>query len=168
MEEFYRRHVRAVSGFAWSQFGDDHQTEDLVAATFLAVIEAADRYDPQRGPARGWLFGIAANLIASQFRRAAAERRATQRLSGRRPVVTDDFGQLDEAIDAERLVGPPDEVLGRLPPAERELVSLLFDRLTLPEAANALGIRPGTARMRLARARARLAPYLHQREGGAR
>jgi DNA-directed RNA polymerase specialized sigma24 family protein len=59
-------------------------------------------------------------------------------------------------------------VLGLLPASERELVSLLLDRFTLPEAADALGIRPGTARMRLARARARLAPHLHQRERGVR
>jgi RNA polymerase sigma-70 factor (ECF subfamily) len=163
LEEFYRRHVRALARFAVGQGGDD-----VVAATFLAVIESADRYDPQRAPVRAWLFGIAANIIATHHRRAAAEHRAMQRLSGRRPVVSDEFSLLDDAIDAGRLIGPADEVLGMLPAAERELVSLLLDRLTLPEAADALGIRPGTARMRLARARARLAPHLHQRERGVR
>jgi RNA polymerase sigma factor (sigma-70 family) len=168
LEEFYRRHVRALARFAASHSGDGHAADDIVAATFLAVIESADRYDPLRAPARVWLFGIAAKIIATQHRRAAAEHRATQRLSGRRPVVVDEFSRLDEAIDASRLTGPADEVLGLLPASERELVSLLLDRLTLPEAADALGIRPGTARMRLARARARLAPHLHQREGGVR
>lgn len=168
LEEFYRRHVRALARFAVGQGGDSHTADDVVAATFLAVIESADRYDPQRAPARAWLFGIAAKIVATQHRRAAAEHRATQRLSGRRPVVSDEFGQLDEAIDAVRLTGPANEVLGLLPASERELVSLLLDRFTLPEAADALGIRPGTARMRLARARARLAPHLHQRERGVR
>jgi RNA polymerase sigma-70 factor, ECF subfamily len=168
LEEFYRRHVRALAGFALRQVGDGHAADDLVAATFLAVIESSDRYDQQRGPARAWLFGIAANIIATHHRRAAAEHRATLRLTGRRVIVSDEFSLLDEAIDAGRLTGPADEMLGMLPASERELVSLLLERMTLPEAANALGIRPGTARMRLARARARLAPHLHQREGGVR
>jgi RNA polymerase sigma-70 factor (ECF subfamily) len=167
LEEFYRRHVRAVAQFARRQVGagaDVHGrgAEDIVAATFLAVIEAADRYDAARGATRAWLFGIAGNLIATQYRRAAAESRATRRLGGRRADPPDEFGQLDEAIDAMRLTGPAAEVLAQLPTAERELVGLLLDRHTLPEAADVLGIRPATARMRLARARARLAPYLRQ------
>jgi RNA polymerase sigma-70 factor (ECF subfamily) len=162
LEEFYRRHVRAVTQFARRQVGFGPAAEDIVGATFLAVIDAADRYDAGRGATRAWLIGIASNLIATQYRRAAAESRATQRLGGRRAVVADEYGQLDEAIDAMRLTGPADEVLARLPTAERELVGLLLDRHTLPEAADVLGIRPATARMRLARARARLAPYLRQ------
>ena len=48
-----------------------------------------------------------------------------------------------------------------LPPAERELVQLVVaQELTVPEAAARLGIKPGTARMRLARVRARLARLL--------
>ncbi len=165
LEEFYRRHVRALGRFALRQVGDSHTADDVVAAAFLAVIDSAHRYDPDRAPIRAWLFGITANIIATRYRRAAAEARATRRLGGQRPVQHDDFGGLEDAIDAGRLTGPASAVLERLPAAERELVSLLLDRLSLPEAADALGIRPGTARMRLARARARLAPHLLQREG---
>lgn len=173
LEEFYRRHVRALASFAARQLGDPQMADDIVAATFLAVIDAADRYDAARGATRSWLFGIAGNIIATQYRRTGAEHRATRRLSGRRAVVHDEYGQLDDALDAVRLTGPANEVLALLPTAERELVSLLVDRHTLPEAADVLGIRPGTARMRLARARARLVPYFHQRglhrpDGGVR
>jgi RNA polymerase sigma-70 factor (ECF subfamily) len=165
LEEFYRRHVNALTRFAQRRLGDPHQADDIVATAFLAVIDSADRYEPDRGPTRAWLFGITGNLIAGAHRRAAAERRATQRLGGQRPLWTDELAGLEDAIDARRRTGPTGAVLDLLPAAERELVSLLLDRHSLPEAADALGIRPGTARMRLARARARLAPHLHPREG---
>jgi RNA polymerase sigma factor (sigma-70 family) len=169
LEEFYRRHVRALTRYAARQLGDEHAADDVVATSFLAAIESAARYDPARAPARAWLFGITGNVIATQYRRAAAERRATLRLSGQRALAVDEFGGLDDAIDAGRLTGPADAVLDLLPAAERELFGLLLDeRLTLPEAAAALGIRPGTARMRLARARARLAQHLDARDGGSR
>jgi DNA-directed RNA polymerase specialized sigma24 family protein len=36
---------------------------DLTAETFAAVVVACAEYDPQRGSATGWLFGIAANKL---------------------------------------------------------------------------------------------------------
>jgi RNA polymerase sigma factor (sigma-70 family) len=174
LEEFYRRHVLALTRYATRQIGDAHGADDLVATVFLAAIESVDRYDPARGAARAWLFGIAANLIGTHHRRAAAERRATARLHGQRPVQRDELDRVEEAIDASRRTGPPVAALRLLPAAERELLALVLDQdLTVPEAAAALGIRPGTARMRLARARARLAGHLPEaarssaeREGG--
>jgi RNA polymerase sigma-70 factor (ECF subfamily) len=168
LEEFYRRHVTVVTRFAQRRLGDPHQADDIVAAAFLAVIDSADRYEPDRGSTRAWLFGITSNLIAGANRRAAAEYRAVQRLGGQRPLWTDELAGLEEAIDARRRVGSPGAMLDLLPTAERELVTLLLDRHTLPEAADVLGIRTGTARMRLARARARLARHLQPHEGDFR
>jgi len=158
LEEFYRRHVRPLTRYVTRQLGDPHDAADLVAATFLAALESAGGYDAARGAPAAWLFGIAGNLVALRWRRAAAESRAVARLGGRRVPATDDYGRSDERIDARNSVRPILGGLAALPRAERELLDLVVhDDLTVSEAARALGIRPGTARMRLARARARLA-----------
>jgi RNA polymerase sigma factor (sigma-70 family) len=159
LEELYRRHVRPLTRYAVRRLdGDADAAGDLVAATFLAAIESADRFDARRGEVAGWLFGIANNLLAGQHRRSVAESRAVARYRGRREIATDEYGRLEERLDAHRRTGPAQVVLRALPPAERELLGLVLHAgLTVREAAAALGIRPGTARMRLARARTRLA-----------
>jgi DNA-directed RNA polymerase specialized sigma24 family protein len=53
---------------------------DLVAEVFLAVIESADRYDPDRGEPIAWVMGIAVN------RAAAAGCRRLRRAGGPDPA----------------------------------------------------------------------------------
>ncbi|GAA1653597.1 RNA polymerase sigma factor [Actinoplanes couchii] len=157
IEEFYRRHVRALTRHLTRSTGNPHDADDLVAATFIAAIESAGRYDPAAGPPRAWLFGIARNLIAMRWRGAAAEGRALHRLAGARPPAVDEFDRADARLDAGDLAGPALAALPGLPPAERELIELMVNRdLTVTEAAGELGIRSGTARMRLKRVRDRL------------
>jgi RNA polymerase sigma factor (sigma-70 family) len=157
VEELYRRHVRPLTRYATRRLGDAEAAADLVAATFLAAIESAGNYDPQRGAPGAWLYGIASNLIASDRRRRASELRAVTRLGGQQIAPLDEFGRIDERMDARRRAGSVVDMLHALPTAERELVRLLVSRdLTVSEAAQTLGIRPATARMRLSRARGRL------------
>lgn len=157
VEELYRRHVRPLTRYAVRRLGDAEAAADLVAATFLTAIESAAGYDPERGAPAPWLYGIAGNLIASDRRRRASESRAVNRLGGQQVPPADEFGRIDERMDARARAGPIVAVLRGLPTAERELVHLLLSRdLTVSEAARTLGIRPATARMRLSRARGRL------------
>lgn len=157
VEEFYRRHVRSLRNYVTRRLGDAEAAGDVTAAAFLAAIESADRYDPDRGRPVAWLYGITNNLIASDARRRATEGRTLARLGGQRAFAPDEFGRVEEQFDAQLRSGSVEEVLDILPSAERELVHLLLHRdLTISEAAAALGIRPATARMRLSRARVRL------------
>lgn len=157
VEEFYRRHVRPLTRYVRRRLPDDQVAADIVAAAFLAAIESSAGYDPERGRPSAWLHGIANNLLANEARRQAIESRAVARLGGQQPVVADEYDRVEEHLDARRRAGPISAVLAALPDAERELVDLLLHaELTVTEAAQTLGIRPATARMRLARARGRL------------
>lgn len=157
VEEFYRRHVRPLTRFVRRRQPDEEGAADIVAATFLAAIESSATYDPERGRPSAWLFGIAGNLLANEARRQAIESRAVARFGGQQPVTPDEYGRVEEHLDARRRAGPVAALLAALPAAERELVGLLLHaEFTVTEAAQTLGIRPATARMRLARARARL------------
>ena len=159
LEEFYRRHVRPLTRHVTRRLLDPTHADDIVAATFLAAMESARGYDPARGEPAAWLYGIARHILATHHRRQAADARAAARLASYRPVgpAHEDAVRVEERLDAARRIGPVTLVLDELPRAERELVELVVaDDLTVPEAAARLGIRPGTARMRLARVRARL------------
>lgn len=168
--EFYRAHVDEVTRFVARRVADPQLVADLTAEVFLAVIEAAARYRGSHGGPRTWLFGIARNVIAAEFRRTARVQRAESLIAGRRLLDADDVDRLTERIDALRQVRELHEALRALPEGERAVLELVsVDGLTVAEAASALGIPQVTARVRLHRARKALlsAPVRHTVAEGA-
>jgi len=146
--------VDEVTRFVTRRVADPQLAADLTAEVFLAVIEAAAGYRGSYGGPRTWLFGIARNVIAAEFRRSARERRAEQVIAGRRLLDSDDIDRLTARIDASRRVRDMHEELQALPESERAVLELVsVDGLTVAEAAAALHIKPVAARVRLHRAR---------------
>ncbi|MEU8377684.1 sigma-70 family RNA polymerase sigma factor [Streptosporangium sp. NPDC048865] len=153
-EVFYRRHVEAVTRFMARRVDDPHTVADLVAEVFLAVLDSAHTYRPGLGSEIGWLYGVAHNTLSAERRRAARELRLAGRISGRRLLDADDLSRLEERLDAERPARRAFAAMATLPESERAVLELVVvDQLTVKEAAAALGIRQGTARVRLHRAR---------------
>ncbi|KOG42934.1 RNA polymerase sigma factor [Streptomyces resistomycificus] len=158
-EEFYRRHVDAVTSFVARRVADAHTVADLTAEVFLAVLDSAHAYRPSRGSERAWLYGIARNVVSSERRRLARETERHQRISGRRLLEADDIARLEDKLDAESPGRRALAALEQLPEGERAVMELIaVDQLTVTEAASALGIRQVTARVRLHRARKTLRP----------
>lgn len=156
-EAFYRRHVDAITLFLARRVDDPHTVADLVAEVFMAVLDSAHTYQPGRGPELAWLYGVARNTLSSERRRAFKEARLTNRVHGRRVLDTDDLARLEERIDAGRAARKLVSAMADLPEGERAVLELVVvDQLTVTEAAMALGIRPGTAKVRLHRARRKL------------
>jgi RNA polymerase sigma-70 factor (ECF subfamily) len=157
--EFYRAHVDEVTRFVARRVADPQLVADLTAEVFLAVIEAAARYRGSHGGPRTWLYGIARNVIAAEFRRSAREQRAESLIAGRRLLDADDVERLTERIDAMRQVRELHAALQALPEGERAVLELVsVDGLTVAEAAEVLRIRQVAARVRLHRARKALLP----------
>ncbi|WP_405141775.1 RNA polymerase sigma factor [Sphaerisporangium sp. NBC_01403] len=153
-EVFYRRHFDEVTRFLARRVGDPHTVADLVAEVFLAVLDSAHTYRPGRGSEIAWLYGVARNTVLAERRRAARELRAGNRIAGRRLLEGDDLARLEDRIDAESPARRALQAMTGLPESERALLELVVvDQLTVSEAAAALGIRQGTARVRLHRAR---------------
>ncbi|GAA4533077.1 MULTISPECIES: RNA polymerase sigma factor [Nonomuraea] len=153
-EAFYRRHVDGVTRFLARRVDDPHQVADLVADVFLAVMESAHTYRPERGSEVAWLYGVARNTLSAERRRALRESQLTDRVSRRRPLDSDDISRVEKRIDAERPARRAFQAMAELPEGERAVLELVvMDQLTVTEAAAALGIRSGTAMVRLHRAR---------------
>jgi RNA polymerase sigma factor (sigma-70 family) len=156
-EAFYREHVEGVQRFVARRVGGRELAADLTAEIFLAAIDSAHRYRPGRATPKAWLYGIARVLVANDRRRSGRERAGEERLSGSSLLDPEDAARIDARIDAAAQSRRLYEAMDRLPDGERAVLELVaIDELTVAEAAAAAGVRSGTARVRLYRARRRL------------
>jgi RNA polymerase sigma-70 factor (ECF subfamily) len=165
LELLYRRHVGRVIAYAARRCREPQDVADLVAATFVRVIESAHTYDARRGEVLPWIIGIESNLLADRGRRAYREREVLERSLGERPLADDEYARLEERIDAARESREVERALATLDPRQREALLLVgHDGLTDKQAAAALGITPTAFRMRLSRARRALRDALESEE----
>jgi RNA polymerase sigma factor (sigma-70 family) len=156
-EAFYREHLERVQKFVARRVDDPHLAADLTADIFMAVVESADSYQPDRGSPVGWLYGIARNVVADQSRQQARELQAMGRISGRRMLDPDSLSRIEERIDAERQLRELAQTFSELSDDDQALMELVaIEGLSVKEAAAVLGVKPGTARVRLHRSRALL------------
>ncbi len=65
-----QRHGRAVHAYLARRSSPD-TADDLLAEVWLAAFASRGTYDQRRGPARGWLFGVARHVLATHHRRRA-------------------------------------------------------------------------------------------------
>ncbi len=77
---FYRLFERPVLGFFMRATGRPELAADLTAETFARALESVGSYDPPRGRADQWLFGIARNVLRSSYREGRVESAARERL----------------------------------------------------------------------------------------
>src|SRR6195952_4113585 len=106
-EAFYLRPLAAVTGFHLRRTGRREVAFDLTAETFAAVVVACGSFDPERGSATGWLFGIAAHKLGDSRRPGRVESSAGAR-RGHEPVALEDadlarVDDLASRIDEARL-----------------------------------------------------------------
>jgi RNA polymerase sigma factor (sigma-70 family) len=172
LPEFYRRHVAKIVGVGSRRFDEPEDVADFVATVFLEVMESAGGFDPRRGRAVAWLYGLAANLAAKQLRQRTRAADAARRLSGRQFLEPDDYERIDEQLDAAAQARSVYAAMGGLEPDDRRLLELVaVDGLSPAEAAAALGSSRVATRVRLSRARrqlrAALGDALDQRDGPA-
>jgi RNA polymerase sigma factor (sigma-70 family) len=156
-ERLYRGCVDAVTAYFARRTADPQLVADLTADTFVAVIAHFGSFDPRKGTARSWVFGIARHVYASYCEAYSHQQLKLRRLAGRRDLDQDQVEELLERIDAQRAGRDLIAELAALPERDRTVIELVdIAGLQPKEAAAALGLTPGTVRMRLMRTRARL------------
>jgi RNA polymerase sigma-70 factor (ECF subfamily) len=155
---FYERHFDRVLRYAVLRCRDPEDAADLVSTVFLQLFTAARSFDPGRGSARSWLFGIAARCLADARREGYQREDARRRLGAPVNLDADQYERVEQMIDAARSRPAIELALGdRITARERDVFLLVAsDGLEPAEAADALGLKPVVARMRLARARRKL------------
>lgn len=140
--------------------------EDLVAEalhdTFVAVWRRPRAFRGD-GDVGAWLWGIAIRQLVSRLRKRAQPTPVTgQVISALSPMVRSAEDELLLAVEH----GPVGEALLTLSPELRQVLqATVLDGLTTREAAELLGIPPGTVKSRARVAKSRLREQLISVEG---
>lgn len=136
-------HEGAVHAYLRRRTRDAGRAEDLTQEVFLRAWRHADRFDPSRDDARGWLFTIARNLLVDSYRADAARPRTRSDDALLQAVPAPD--EIDAAVAAWTMT----EALQRLTPAHRDVIlCLYYRRWTIAETATHLGVPSGTVKSR--------------------
>jgi RNA polymerase sigma factor (sigma-70 family) len=161
-EHIYVSNLEVVMAYFARRCAEPQVVADLTSETFVRAAGGFAGFDPDRGSARAWLFGIAAHVYAQHCEQSACGRDAVARLAGHRTLDVDEIEELTARIDAGRAGRALIERCSQLPALERAAIELVdLSGLTPKEAAVALGVSRVVLRKRLSRARTRL------RKGGA-
>ncbi|GAA3469222.1 RNA polymerase sigma factor [Nonomuraea roseola] len=153
--EVFRRHAPDITRYVTRRLGED-AADDVAAETFLAAFRQRNSYDLARPNARPWLYGIATNLMSRHVRTEVRQLRVVER-TGADPVTASFADRSDERVSAEAARRNLAGALAALPKGQRDTLLLVaWAGLSYPETAEALGVRLGTVRSRVNRARLRL------------
>jgi RNA polymerase sigma-70 factor, ECF subfamily len=149
--ELFLRYRERVYAFFRRRMNDAAQAEELAQDTFLAVLRAAQRYEP-RATFRAYLFGIAFNILGAHRRKSGLN---TTQSDSAPEEVSDPSGTSPENVIWVR------QAVERLDAAEREVLLLReFEELSYEEIAKMLHAPVNTVRSRLFRARMALREIL--------
>jgi RNA polymerase sigma-70 factor (ECF subfamily) len=163
---FYRRHVQPLLRYLMARTRRADLAADLCAEVFACALESADRFDPERGPARAWLFTIAHSRLVDAVRRGRVEADARQRLGMPARELTDtDLERVEELVDASRVLDL-DALVADLPEDQRQAVlARVVEERDYAEIAADLDVSQAVVRQRVSRGLAYLRMRLSVGEG---
>ncbi|HYQ16693.1 MAG TPA: sigma-70 family RNA polymerase sigma factor [Polyangiaceae bacterium] len=159
LERIYEEHF----SFVWRSlraFGvQPALLDDATQEVFLVVHRRGKDFE-RRSSMRTWLFGIA-HRVAANFRRSA-KRRPTQPLAGEllseHPSPEQHAQRAETALFVERFLNGTSE-------EQRDVfVACMLEEMSVPEAAEALGVNVNTLSSRLRTVRTKFAAALAKRE----
>lgn len=134
---------------------DRHDAEDIMAAAFFELWRKRHAVKPINGSVLPWLLVAAVNL-SRNLRRSTSRYQRFLRDAPRNATVEGPDAELGETrqrlATALRTLSPVDSAL---------LVLTILEDVPITQAAEVVGLKPATARVRLHRARARLRADLH-------
>jgi RNA polymerase sigma factor (sigma-70 family) len=158
---FYRRHERVVLRLFLHVGVSAELAADLTAETFAEALLSRERFRPDLGEPRAWLFGIARHLLARSRERGRVEARARRR-AGMPRLELDD--EAIERIDA--LTGQQEralELLSELPGEQRDAVEArVLEERDYAEIAAKLRCSEQVVRKRVSRGLASLRARLEE------
>jgi len=140
VREAYAAHAGELYGFAVRSLADRGLAEEAVQETFLRAWRAGERFDPQIGSLRTWLFAILRNVVIDLGRARAARPGVAE--GGVEPSVE----PLEEALLAWQI----EEAMRRIGDQHRHvLLETYYRGRPYAEVADELGVPEGTVKSRV-------------------
>ena len=154
-ERLFRGHHLAVHRYALRRVGE-RAADDVVAETFMVAWR---RHEEIVGDPLPWLLGVARRVCANQLRASVRQASLGRRLAAESLPLSEDVPISDGRLK---------QALGRLGERDREVLLLVaWDGLSNDGAAKVLGCTTTAFRVRLHRARVRLAQALDEADSRA-
>jgi RNA polymerase sigma-70 factor, ECF subfamily len=140
VREAYAAHSGELYGFAMRSLGDSGLAEEAVQETFVRAWRAGERFDPEIGSLRTWLFAILRNVVIDLSRARASRPRVAE--GGVEPTV--------EPLEQALLAWQVEEALRRIGEDHRRvLLETHFRGRPYDEVAAELGVPEGTVKSRV-------------------
>jgi RNA polymerase sigma-70 factor, ECF subfamily len=141
VREAYAAHSGELYGFAVRSLGDSGLAEEAVQETFLRAWKAGERYDPEIGSLRTWLFAILRNVVIDMGRARASRPRV-----GPEHGIEPSVEPLEQALVAWQV----EEAMRRIGDDHRQvLLETHFRARPYAEVAEELGVPEGTIKSRV-------------------
>ena len=141
VREAYAAHSAELFGFAVRSLGDAGLAEEAVQETFVRAWRAGERFDPQIGSLRTWLFAILRNVVIDMSRARAVRPRLAEE-GAAEPAV--------EPFDEALLSWQVEEAMRRIGDQHRQvLVETYYRGRPYAEVAEELGVPEGTIKSRV-------------------
>jgi RNA polymerase sigma-70 factor, ECF subfamily len=151
---FYEQTARGLWAYLSRATGDGEAANDLLQETYYRLLRATTTFETE-AHRRHYLFRIAGNLVRDRRRRPSREVPLPEP-GDERPQLSQN--SLPAAMAARRDVS---RALGALRPRDRDLLWFAYAQgMTHSEIAASLGVKSGSVRLLLFRARARLLALL--------
>jgi RNA polymerase sigma-70 factor, ECF subfamily len=159
MRTVFARHSGRVFRFLLRMVDNAATAEDLVSETFIEVWRQAGRFEA-RSKASTWLLGIARHKALSSLR----QRRFDQLDDGAVALVPDPSHDPEAEAQQQSRAAVLRDCLRQLPPAQRELLDLIYyHEQSIAEVAQLIGVPENTVKTRAFYARKRLAELMAER-----
>ena len=154
---FFKRFHNAVLAFLSRMIGrDDPELDDIIQATFLTALDAADRFEG-RSQVKTWLLGIAANKARTHRRSAGRRRTALVAVVVEGAAAPGALRSPSGEVARRQLLDRVSEAVDKLSAREREAFLLCdVEGLGGQIAADTVGVPAGTMWRRLHDARTKL------------
>ncbi len=157
VERLVRKHQRLVFSLSLKFIGHHHDAEEVAQDALVKAMRSIDRFE---GDARfsTWLYRIVFNTAVS-FRRKKRLPMLSLDEPGELPVVSD--FQTDHALHQQERFSQLHEAIAQLNPTDGLLIELFYlGEQQLQEIEQITGISSNTIKVRLFRARQKLAAIL--------
>jgi RNA polymerase sigma-70 factor (ECF subfamily) len=150
--QLVRRYQDSVFGLAVSMTRNHADAADMAQEAFVRAYTRLDQYDPSY-PFRPWLLRICANRAKNLFRQRTNRRRIEEEYQADAPSLQSESGKDYQELES---------ALSRLPARLAMPLRLKYmEDLSYEEVAGVLNIGVSAAKMRVLRARNRLAEMLN-------